>query len=282
MHYVIGDVHGCYDEMMRVLAKIEAKDPEAVIYFLGDFIDRGPEVWKVLTWAMEHITPDGKYRSVRGNHEDMIREWYEDWKLWYECAKGTDREAEWEEPKTKYDFYDRLKERDMLTPKKLEPILNFICSLPNNRRVVVTSPMGKEMIYRIAHAWHYQYENISLEDQRYANLWERNLCGNTNSGEVIAHGHTPNLPDTYYMVSAEDAGKICYEERSNSINVDGGCCYQEYMPDVPCMLCGICLETLEEFYPCTLEERFNEFKEKGYLLPDSKIEDFPAFVPVKK
>ena len=277
MHYVIGDVHGCYDEMMRLLANIEAKDPEAIIYFLGDFIDRGPEVWKVLDWAMEHITPDGKYRSVRGNHEDMIREWYEEWKLWYDYGRGNGNEEAWEEPKTRYDFYERLKERDMLTPEKLEPVINFICSLPNNRRVVVTNPEGKEMVYRIAHAWHYQYENISLEDQRYANLWERHLCGNANSGEVIVHGHTPNLPDVYYDISAKEAGKIRYEEKSNSINLDGGCCYQHLMPDTPCMLCGICLETREAFYPCTLEERFEEFKEKGYLLPHSEIEDFPAF-----
>lgn len=282
MHYVIGDVHGCYDEMMRLLARIEAKDPEAIIYFLGDFLDRGPEVWNVLTWAMEHITPDGKYRSVRGNHEDMILDWYDDWRWWYVYAKGTEKEAIWKEPKTQYDFYDRLKERDMLSPEKLEPVINFICSLPNNRRVVVTNPEGKELVYRIAHAWHYYYENISLEDQRYANLWERNLCGNAGSGEVIVHGHTPNLPDAHSMISEENAGKICYEAKSNSINIDGGCCYQKQIPSVPCMLCGICLETLEEFYPCTLEERFEEFKEKGYLLPDSEIEEYPAFMSVKK
>ena len=47
--------------------------------------------------------------------------------------------------------------------------------------------------------------------------------------------------------------------------------------DFRCMLCGICLETLEEFYPCSLEERFVEFKQEGYLTEDSKIEDFPAY-----
>ena len=66
MHYVIGDVHGCYDEMIALLNKIENQDPEAIIYFVGDFIDRGPKVWDVLEWAMEHITLDGKYRAVRG------------------------------------------------------------------------------------------------------------------------------------------------------------------------------------------------------------------------
>ena len=36
MHYVIGDVHGCYDEMIALLNKIEARDSEAIIYFVGD------------------------------------------------------------------------------------------------------------------------------------------------------------------------------------------------------------------------------------------------------
>lgn len=48
MHYVIGDVHGCYDEMTALLAKIESMDPEAEIWFVGDFIDRGPKVWETL------------------------------------------------------------------------------------------------------------------------------------------------------------------------------------------------------------------------------------------
>ena len=224
MHYVIGDVHGCYDEMMKLLNNIESRDPEAVIYFVGDFVDRGPEVWKVLDWAMKNITMDGKYRSVRGNHEEMILEWYDRWKWWYTDVKGTDSERDWREPKTKYDFYAHLEERNMLVPEKMEPILAFLRSLPYNRMVTVTTTDGEKINYRIAHAWHYQYENISLKDQQYANLWERNLCGNANSGEVIVHGHTPNLPDSYYPVSEEDAGKICYEEKSNSINVDGGCC----------------------------------------------------------
>ena len=40
MHYVIGDVHGCYDELMRLLQKIEEKDNDAIIYFVGAYIIR--------------------------------------------------------------------------------------------------------------------------------------------------------------------------------------------------------------------------------------------------
>ena len=77
MHYVIGDVHGCYNEMLSLINKIEVQDNEPIIYFVGDFIDRGPKVWEVLQWMMEHISKDGRYRAVRGNHEQMVIEWYE-------------------------------------------------------------------------------------------------------------------------------------------------------------------------------------------------------------
>lgn len=277
MHYVIGDVHGCYDEMIKLVEKIEAQDSNAVIYFVGDFVDRGPRVWEVLSWAMEHITPDGKYRSVRGNHEELVLEWYERWNWWYKEIRGTEKEQEWKEPKTKYDFYERLAERNMLEPEQIEPVVSFFRSLPYNRAVTVTNTEGKQVNYRIVHAWHYQYKNISRKDQIYANLWERNLIGNENSGEVIVHGHTPTLPDGFWRLPEEVAGKVYFEERSNSINVDGGCCFKRYAPNAPCMLCGICLETQEEFYPCTLEERFEEFKAAGYLSHDCEREELPAF-----
>lgn len=84
MHYVVGDVHGCYDELMALLRKIEKRDSEARIIFVGDFINRGPSVWDVLHWAMENITSDGKYQTVRGNHEQLVLDWYENFLIWYD------------------------------------------------------------------------------------------------------------------------------------------------------------------------------------------------------
>ena len=78
MHYVIGDIHGCYQDMIASLNKIESQDQDAQIIFVGDFIDRGPDVDKVLDWSLENITLDGKYRAVRGNHEQMVLEWYKE------------------------------------------------------------------------------------------------------------------------------------------------------------------------------------------------------------
>lgn len=49
-HYVIGDVHGCYEDFLLLKEKIEKRDPEATIILTGDFFDRGPEVWEMLGW----------------------------------------------------------------------------------------------------------------------------------------------------------------------------------------------------------------------------------------
>lgn len=272
MHYVIGDVHGCFEEMMKLIKKIEVQDADAVIYFVGDLIDRGPKVWKVLEWAMENITIDGKYRSVRGNHEQMVLNWFTRWNEWKK--ENNEKDVE---PKTKYDFYYRLEERNKLYTEDLEQIMDLFESLPYHQLITVADKEGMKKNYRIVHAWYCRDNSLSQEELNHAYLWQRTLLGNENSGECIVHGHTPNIPDENRNIPENRAGKIIYEKSSNSINLDGGCCYKYLYSQYPCMLCGICLETMEEFYPCSLKERFEEFKREGYLPADSKIEDYPAF-----
>ncbi len=80
MHYVIGDVHGCYKELKLLINKIESRDTDAIIYFVGDWVDRGPQVADVMQWVVDNITTDGKYRSVRGNHDQEAMDWYN--KMW--------------------------------------------------------------------------------------------------------------------------------------------------------------------------------------------------------
>ncbi|MBP0000569.1 MAG: serine/threonine protein phosphatase [Cyanobacteria bacterium SID2] len=64
---VIGDVHGHYETLMRLL---EALDPDRDdrIDFLGDLIDRGPHSAKVLNLVMN----EPSYFTIRGNHEEMM------------------------------------------------------------------------------------------------------------------------------------------------------------------------------------------------------------------
>ena len=86
MHYVIGDVHGCYEECMRLIKKIEREDNYARFIFIGDVIDRGPDSVKMLRWCMEHVKEGGKYQMLMGNHELMFMEWCSS--QWFPYCEG--------------------------------------------------------------------------------------------------------------------------------------------------------------------------------------------------
>lgn len=256
MHYVIGDVHGCYDELMALLCKIEAKDEDAQIIFVGDFVDRGPKVMDVLTWVMEHITPDGKYQTVRGNHEQLVIEWFAQFLLWWDEIKATGENLPM--PETHYDFWRQMANTNRLSPAKILPFIRFFENMPFSKKLEIQTAYGETITYRIVHAWYDRKEPEDSEKQRFCNIWERNFYGKSNMDEIIIHGHTPTIVRDYYArgmyIFGDAPGMVCY--RPGAVNIDGGCCFSPFYSEYPCMLCAVCLETLEEFYPYTLEERF--------------------------
>lgn len=254
MHYVIGDVHGCYDEMMELLHKIEEEDEDARIIFVGDFVDRGPQVDKVLEWCLKNITVDGKYQSVRGNHEQMVLEWYEEWLQWWDEG-GFHHPKKELMPESYYDFSRWMDAMNLLRPEKLEPYMDFIHSLPYHKKLEIESVWGEKNIFRIVHSF-YEYEEVTPEEQQHSNLWKRIEYGNPGSTEILVHGHTPtlNIDYIYWGVKDTKPGMISY--RLNDINVDGGCVFAKDFPMYPAMLCAIRLEDLEEIYAYSVEERF--------------------------
>lgn len=66
MIYVISDIHGCYDEYIQLLKKIDFSNADE-LYVLGDIVDRGPEPVKVLFDMM--LRPN--VYPIIGNHEYM-------------------------------------------------------------------------------------------------------------------------------------------------------------------------------------------------------------------
>ena len=77
--YAIGDIHGRFDLMIRLLDRIvrdaEAKDDgrKVRLVFIGDYIDRGDASADVLD-ALSHLamTPDHNAIFLLGNHEDAM------------------------------------------------------------------------------------------------------------------------------------------------------------------------------------------------------------------
>ena len=64
--YVISDIHGCYDELIRMLEKINLEDRDTLIC-AGDYVDKGPKNAKVLEWIM-NVPPN--VILLRGNHDE--------------------------------------------------------------------------------------------------------------------------------------------------------------------------------------------------------------------
>ncbi len=63
---IIGDVHGHYKGLMRLLEAIAPTQNDQV-YFLGDLIDRGPQSAQVVDFVKE-----SSYQCLLGNHEQML------------------------------------------------------------------------------------------------------------------------------------------------------------------------------------------------------------------
>jgi len=70
----IGDIHGCYDQLIELLQKCNYNNETDIIISCGDLCDRGPNSVDVLRFFM----PDNPHQehniySVTGNHDDKLK-----------------------------------------------------------------------------------------------------------------------------------------------------------------------------------------------------------------
>ncbi len=61
---VIGDIHGCYDELQELLDKAGLAEDDSIVS-VGDCVDRGPDTPAVLRFFQENP----KALLIMGNHE---------------------------------------------------------------------------------------------------------------------------------------------------------------------------------------------------------------------
>lgn len=65
---VVGDIHGCYDELTDLLEKVDLQKEDRVVS-VGDLITKGPKSREVL----ELFMTDPRFTTVIGNHDLMLR-----------------------------------------------------------------------------------------------------------------------------------------------------------------------------------------------------------------
>lgn len=65
---IVSDVHGCFDELERLLEKVEFNPDTMTVVFVGDLVAKGPKSLEVIRFLMKQKS----MLSVRGNHEDNV------------------------------------------------------------------------------------------------------------------------------------------------------------------------------------------------------------------
>ncbi len=209
MHYVIGDVHGCFDALMRLLGKLNLTQ-EDIVTFVGDFVDREPsreQYDKLVSWFMENITEDGQFRSAIGNHD--------------------------------YDFYNAM--------KSFHGGMGLLMTVfPNENRVEImrefAEKLGRLPLYHeyiihgvrniVTHSWlvdrgYVPYFIGADTDGGYdirESIWDRQWSLSCDPKEVrVIHGHTivvskcVDYPEKYSNIATR------IYKMGNNINVDCGC-----------------------------------------------------------
>ncbi len=95
---IVGDVHGCFNELMELLEMVNYSKKEDRLIFLGDLINKGPASIEVLEW----VKKEGS-EVILGNHELGFLDYLEDseekkkkFELLISQMKGKENEwAEW-------------------------------------------------------------------------------------------------------------------------------------------------------------------------------------------
>lgn len=243
--YIIGDIHGCFDEWMKIKEWIEAEDNQAEFILVGDIIDRGPKTLEMLEWAMKNITPDGKYQMVIGNHEWEKIFWIEEYFRNKEImtARGMNYNLHNMSPDG-YDFRD-VCIANKISDQQLLDILNWFKSLPyykervvnigniNKRFIIVHATVPKQCLNKDG-----SFSKRSIKEYKNSNhakkfevfllkekiVWERFHRGYEEFPKtIIVHGHTPTISKGDFPLG-ENLGQVYFNY--NDINVDCGMVYR--------------------------------------------------------
>ncbi|MGH7823736.1 MAG: metallophosphoesterase family protein [Candidatus Binatia bacterium] len=70
--YVIGDIHGCCDELACLIEHLPMAESDRIV-FLGDYVDRGPDSNGVISYLLDLAgQTSNELVFLKGNHEDMF------------------------------------------------------------------------------------------------------------------------------------------------------------------------------------------------------------------
>jgi serine/threonine protein phosphatase 1 len=77
--YVVGDIHGCLDDLERLMDEVQPDLHRHKLIFVGDYIDRGPKSKAVVDYILrlQKLYPPENIICLKGNHEAMFLDFLE-------------------------------------------------------------------------------------------------------------------------------------------------------------------------------------------------------------
>ncbi|HVS66854.1 MAG TPA: symmetrical bis(5'-nucleosyl)-tetraphosphatase [Thermoanaerobaculia bacterium] len=68
--WVVGDVHGCFETLLRLLERTGIDRDRDRLILIGDLVNRGPRSLEVLGWAVKTArSMAGRFEALLGNHD---------------------------------------------------------------------------------------------------------------------------------------------------------------------------------------------------------------------
>ncbi len=243
--YIIGDIHGQLNKLLKLLQDAQLVDADhswqgghATLWFMGDFVDRGPDGIAVLDLVMrlqsEAAAVGGTVASLLGNHEMLLLAAYRFGRR--STGLGSNFLSRWKQNG------GIRKDIVSLTPRHLDwmahlPVMALVDDylfihadapfyIKCGRTVdEVNAAFNKLLSHSDALAWEEMLEEFARRGAfMYNSIGEEfaNRFLNTFGGRQLIHGHTPISSMLSCPPKKVDSPWIY--ARSKCINVDGGMC----------------------------------------------------------
>lgn len=189
---VIGDIHGCYNELKTLIEDLTTKHiynkKKDRLIFLGDYIDRGDDSRLVVNYIRDIQKGNPNVIALKGNHEDMLLNYYDG-----------DKYSEW-----LYNGYEYTLKSYKNHNSEFESDIQWMRNLPlyyeDEDFVYVHAGIDKRQ---------------SMDKQRHDTLlWAREefIYDTTPYNKRVIFGHTPKYSKPYYTYGSD----IC---------IDSGCVF---------------------------------------------------------
>ncbi|WP_078392581.1 metallophosphoesterase family protein [Shouchella patagoniensis] len=199
--FVIGDIHGCYNELVKLLSYWKKESEQLV--FLGDYIDRGPDSLAVVQ-LVQSLVHNDQAIALKGNHEDMFLDWLKE--------TNSERFLRNGGSETICSFLGTAKEKDARRA--------IMEASPNEILFLSVLPLYHEWgHFLFVHAGVDLTLNNWKESSKKDLLWIRDPfhVGENQTGKRIIFGHTP-----VQMLHPDDRAEPWYSPCGTKIGIDGG------------------------------------------------------------